>query len=55
MEPDQIVIIDGLFVAVLTSGGRELGNERGVELVKAVARRVDAAVSELQVGDLLPD
>jgi hypothetical protein len=43
-----------LFVAIFTTGGMDLGNERGVTMIKALARRVDAAVSDLEVGDLLP-
>lgn len=50
----RFAVLCGLFVAIFTTGGMDLGNERGVEAVRAVARRVDAAVSDLQVGDLLP-
>jgi aminoglycoside/choline kinase family phosphotransferase len=50
----RFAVLCGLFVAVFTSGGMGLGNQRGEEMVRAVVRRVDAAVSELQVGDLLP-
>ena len=46
-------VLLGLFVAIYTCGGMDLGNERGVELARKIATRVDAAVSELQVGDLL--
>lgn len=50
----RFAVLCGLFVAIFTSGGMDLGNQRGVEMVRAVIRRVDAAVSELHVGDLLP-
>jgi hypothetical protein len=50
----RFAVLCGLFVAVFTSGGMDLGNERGREAIDAVVRRVDAAVSELQVGELLP-
>jgi putative ABC transport system substrate-binding protein len=36
------------------TGGMDLGNQRGLDMVRAGARRIDAAVTELQVGDLLP-
>jgi hypothetical protein len=50
----RLAVLCGLFVAIFTTGGMDLGNQRGQEMVRAVARRVDAAVTELQVGDLLP-
>jgi hypothetical protein len=50
----RFAVLCGLFVAIFTTGGMDLGNQRGLEMVRAVARRVDAAVSELEVGDLLP-
>jgi hypothetical protein len=50
----RLAVLCGLFVAVFTTGGMDLGNQRGRDMVRAVARRVDAAVVELQVGDLLP-
>jgi aminoglycoside/choline kinase family phosphotransferase len=50
----RFAVLCGLFVAIFTSGGMDLGNQRGLEMVRVVARRVDAAVSELKVGDLLP-
>ena len=53
-EAYRFAVLCGLFVAVFTSGGMGLGNQRGQEMVRAVVRRVDAAVSELQVADLLP-
>ncbi len=53
-EAYRFAVLCGLFVAVFTTGGMDLGNQRGLEMVRAVARRVDAAVTELQVGDLLP-
>jgi len=53
-EAYRLAVLCGLFVAIFTSGGMDLGNQRGVEMVRTVAHRVDAAVSELQVGDLLP-
>jgi aminoglycoside phosphotransferase (APT) family kinase protein len=53
-EAYRFAVLCGLFVAIFTTGGMDLGNQRGREMVRAVARRVDAAVSELQVGDLLP-
>src|SRR4051812_48727962 len=53
-EAYRFAVLCGLFVAVFTSGGMDLGNQRGRDMVRAVARRVDAAVTELQVGDLLP-
>jgi aminoglycoside/choline kinase family phosphotransferase len=50
----RFAVLCGLFVIVFTTGGMDLGNQRGVEMIRAAAHRVDAAVSELQVGDLLP-
>lgn len=50
----RFAVLCGLFVAIFTTGGMDLGNQRGQDMVRAVARRVDAAVTELQVGDLLP-
>jgi hypothetical protein len=47
-------VLCGLFVAIFTTGGMDLGNERGVSAMRALARRVDAAVSDLEVGELLP-
>ena len=53
-EAYRFAVLCGLFVAIFTTGGMDVGNQRGLEMVRAVARRVDAAVSELKVGDLLP-
>ena len=53
-EAYRFAVLCGLFVAIFTTGGMDLGNERGVNAVKALARRVDAAVNELKVGNLLP-
>ena len=50
----RFAVLCGLFVAIFTTGGMDVGNRRGLEMVRAAARRVDAAVSELQAGDLLP-
>jgi len=50
----RFAVLCGLFVAIFTTGGMDVGNRRGVEMVRAAVRRVDAAVSELQAGDLLP-
>jgi aminoglycoside/choline kinase family phosphotransferase len=53
-EAYRFAVLCGLFVAIFTTGGMDVGNQRGKDMVRAVARRVDAAVSELHVGDLLP-
>jgi hypothetical protein len=53
-EAYRFAVLCGLFVAVFASGGMGLGNQRGQEMVRAAVLRVDAAVSELQVADLLP-
>jgi hypothetical protein len=53
-EDYRTAVMCGLFVAVYTSGGMDLGNERGVELARGIARRVDKAVSELEVLDTIP-
>lgn len=53
-ETYRFAVLCTLFVAIFTTGGMAVGNRRGLEMVRAAARRVDAAVSELQVGDLLP-
>jgi hypothetical protein len=50
----RFAVLCGLFVAIFTTGGMDLGNQRGLDMVRAVASRVDAAVGELQVGDLIP-
>ena len=50
----RFAVLCGLFVAIFTTGGMGVGNRRGLEMVRTAVRRVDAAVSELQVGDLLP-
>jgi hypothetical protein len=50
----RFAVLCGLFVAIFTTGGMDLGNQRGVDAVRALARRVDAAVTDLRVGDLLP-
>jgi len=50
----RFAVLCGLFVAIFTSGGMDVGNRRGLEMVRTAVRRVDAAVSELQAGDLLP-
>ena len=50
----RFAVLCGLFVAVFTAGGMDLGNQRGRDMVRAVIDRVDTAVRELQVGDLLP-
>ncbi len=51
----RMAVLCGMFVAIYTAGGMELGNERGVQLARAISRRVDAAVNELAVGDLIPN
>jgi hypothetical protein len=53
-EAYRFAVLCGLFVAIFTTGGMELGNHHGLDTVRAGARRIDAAVTELQVGDLLP-
>lgn len=50
----RFAVLYGLFVAIFSTGGMDLGNERGVAAVRALVRRVDAAIDSLQVGDLLP-
>jgi hypothetical protein len=50
----RFAVLCGLFVAIFTTGGMDLGNQRGVDAVRALASRVDAAVSELEVGELVP-
>ncbi|MEI6200406.1 MAG: phosphotransferase [Enhydrobacter sp.] len=50
----RFAVLCGLFAAIFTTGGMDTGNRRGLEMVRAAVRRVDAAVSELQAGDLLP-
>jgi hypothetical protein len=50
----RLAVLCGLFVAIFATGGMGVGNQRGLEMVRAAVRRVDAAVNELQVGDLLP-
>jgi hypothetical protein len=50
----RFAVLCGLFVAIYTTGGMDVGNERGMTAMRAIARRVDAAVSQLEVGDLLP-
>jgi len=50
----RFAVLCGLFVAIFTTGGMNVGNRRGHEMVRAAVRRVDAAVSELRAGDLLP-
>lgn len=50
----RFAVLCGLFVAVFTTGGMDVGNERGLNAMRAIARRVDAAVSQLEVGELLP-
>lgn len=50
----RFAVLCGLFVTIFTTGGMGLGNQRGIDAVRALARRVDAAVTELQVGDLMP-
>ena len=50
----RFAVLCGLFVAIFTTGGMGVGNQRGLELVRTLARRVDAAVSDLRAGDLLP-
>ncbi|MGD9880956.1 MAG: phosphotransferase [Reyranella sp.] len=50
----RFAVLCGLFVAIYTTGGMDVGNERGLNAMRAIARRVDAAVSQLEVGDLLP-
>ena len=52
-EAYRLAVLCSLFAAIFTTGGMGLGNQRGLEMVRAAARRVDAAVSEMQVGDLL--
>jgi hypothetical protein len=53
-EAYRLAVLCSLFVAIFTTGGMDVGNRRGLEMVRAAARRVDAAVRELQVGDRLP-
>lgn len=53
-EAYRFAVLCGLFVAIFTSGGMDLGNQRGIDAMRALARRIDAAVTELQVGDLIP-
>jgi aminoglycoside/choline kinase family phosphotransferase len=53
-EAYRFAVLCGLFVAIFATGGMNLGNQRGLDMVRAGARRIDAAVTELQVGDLLP-
>jgi len=53
-EAYRFAVLCALFVAIFTTGGMDLGNQRGLDMVRAGARRIDAAVTELQVGDLLP-
>jgi Ecdysteroid kinase-like family len=53
-EAYRFAVLCSLFVAIFTTGGMELGNHRGLGTVRTGARRIDAAVTELQVGDLLP-
>ena len=50
----RFAVLCGLFVAIFTTGGMDVGNERGLTAMRAIARRVDAAVSQLEVGELLP-
>jgi hypothetical protein len=50
----RFAVLCGLFVAIFTTGGMNVGNHRGQEMVRAAVRRIDAAVSELRAGDLLP-
>lgn len=50
----RFAVLCGLFVAIYTTGGMDVGNERGLTAMRAIARRVDAAVSQLEVGELLP-
>lgn len=50
----RFAVLCGLFVAIYTTGGMDVGNERGLHAMRAIARRVDAAVSQLEVGELLP-
>ena len=53
-EAYRLAVLCGLFVAIFGTGGMDLGNERGREMARVMARRIDAAVSELKVGDLVP-
>lgn len=53
-EAYRLAVLCGLFVAIFGTGGMDLGNQRGHDMARVMARRVDAAVSELKVGDLLP-
>jgi aminoglycoside/choline kinase family phosphotransferase len=53
-EAYRLAVLCSLFAAIFTSGGMDVGNRRGLDMVRAAVRRVDAAVTELQVGDLLP-
>jgi aminoglycoside/choline kinase family phosphotransferase len=50
----RFAVLCGLFVAIYTAGGMDLGNERGEAAMAALSSRVNAAVTELEVGDLLP-
>ena len=40
-------VLAGLFVAIFTGGGMDLGNERGVEMLRTSAGRLDVAITEL--------
>lgn len=50
----RLAVLSGLFVAIFGTGGMDLGNERGREMARVMVKRIDAAVKDLQVGDLLP-
>ena len=50
----RLAVLCGLFIAIFGTGGMDLGNQRGREMARVMARRIDAAVSDLEVADLLP-
>lgn len=50
----RFAVLCGLFVAIFATGGMGVGNSRGREMVRTAVRRIDAAVSEMRAGDLLP-
>ncbi|MBS0519838.1 MAG: phosphotransferase [Proteobacteria bacterium] len=50
----RLAVLRGLFVAVFGTGGMDLGNQRGRTMAHVMARRIDAAIADLKVADLLP-
>jgi hypothetical protein len=53
-EAYRFAVLCGLFIAVFATGGMGTGNRRGAEMVRAAVRRIDRAVSDLEVASLLP-